>query len=124
MMVVVLGDEEAEVDDGHGLAKARVKGSAGELGLAHPGEAFNDATTDNFEVGENIGDRAIVMASFVGLAIFKIGWMQLGSAGVVIVEAPFPERLEVEKVAGVFLDGPFAVVAPGKDFGRHSADRV
>jgi len=123
-MVVMLGDEETEVDDGHGLAKAGVKRGAGEFGIVHSAEPFNDAVTDNFEVGQNIRDGAIVMAGFVGLAIFKVGGMQLGSARIVIIETLFPERLEIEEVAGVFLDRPFAVTASGKDFGRQSADRI
>jgi hypothetical protein len=53
-MVVVLGHEETEIDDGHGLAQPGVERGAGELGIAHSGEPFNNAATDNFEVGENI----------------------------------------------------------------------
>lgn len=123
-MVVVLGDEETEVDNGHGLAKAWVERGAGELGIAHSGELFDDAGTDNFEVGQNIRDRAVVMAGFVGFAIFKVGGMQLGSADIVIIETLFPERLEIEEVASVFLDRPFAVMASSKDFGRQFADGI
>ena len=62
------------------------------------------------------------MMGFVGLAVFQVGGVKCNSAGGVIVEALLPERLEIEKVAGVFLDRPFAVRLSGEDFGRESAD--
>jgi hypothetical protein len=88
-MVVVLGDEETKVDNGHWLAKSGVKRGASELGRTHSCEPIYDAATDNFKIGENVRDVAVVMAGLVGLAIFEVGRMQLGSTRVVIIETLF-----------------------------------
>lgn len=90
VMVVVLGDEETEIDDGHRLAQARMERGARELGGAHSREPLHDSAADGAEVCENAGDGAIVMSGFVRFAIFEIGGMQLHGASVVIIEAPVP----------------------------------
>jgi hypothetical protein len=58
----------------------------------------------------------------VGFAIFEIGGMKRFGAASVIVEALVPERFEIEKVAGIFLDRPFIVVAFGQSFGSEAVD--
>ena len=76
------------------------------------------------KLGENVRDRAIVMGGLVGLAILEIGRVQVRRSGVVIIEALVPQRFEIEKMSGIFLDRPFAVMLSGKDFGWQSADGI
>jgi hypothetical protein len=90
MMVVVLGDEEAEIDDGHRLAQSRMKPGAGELGGRHPCNSVYDAAAHSSEFGENLRDRTIVVSGLVRLTVLEIGWMELGGAGFVIIEALVP----------------------------------
>jgi hypothetical protein len=122
VMVVVLGHEEAEIDDGHGLAQPRMQRRASELGRAHPRELLHDAAADGAEVREDVGDRTIVVSGVMGLAILEIGWVQLGSARVVIIEPLVPQRFEIEEMAGIFLDRPLALVLSRQHFWRQSAD--
>jgi hypothetical protein len=108
VMVVVLGDEETEVDDGHGLAQARVQRGARKLGGAHPREPFDDSGADGAEVSEDVGNRAVVMGGRVRFAVLKIGGMKLSGAGVIIIEALVPQRFKIEEMSGIFLDRPLA----------------
>ena len=64
------------------------------------------------------------MGGFVGFAVFQVGGMKRAGAGGVIVEALFPERFEIEKVSGVFLDRPFAVALSREDFGREAVNGI
>jgi hypothetical protein len=45
MVVVVLGNEVAEIDDGHGLLETRMEGRAGKFGGRHAGDLFHDGMT-------------------------------------------------------------------------------
>ena len=90
MMLVVLGDEVAEIDDGHGLLETGMEGSAGEFGGRHAGDFFHNGATRGAEVGEDVGDRARVMGGFVGFAVLEVGGMQRFGAAGVIVEALVP----------------------------------
>lgn len=50
-MVVVLGDEETKVDDGHWLLQPRVQCGASELGGAQSREPLDDEATCGGEFG-------------------------------------------------------------------------
>ncbi len=98
-----------------------MEGGTGEVGSGHVREPIDDGVAGGAEVVEDFGDRAIVVGGFVRFSVLEIGGMQLGGAGVVIVETLVPERFEVEEMAGVFLDGPFSVGAVREDFRRQVA---
>ena len=124
VMVVVLGHEEAEIDHGHRLSQPGMERGPAQLGRAHPGEPFHDPAAGGAEAGENVRDGAVVMGGFVRLAILKIGCVQFGSAGVVIIEPLVPERFEIKEMPGIFLDRPFAVSPANQDFGRQSTNGI
>ena len=44
------------------------------------------------------------MGGLVRFAVFQIGWMQLRRAGLVVIKPLVPQRFEIEKVSGIFLD--------------------
>ena len=120
-MVVVLGDKETEIDDGHRLLQPRVQRSAREVGPGHERKPFHDSAAGRAEVRENTRDRAIVMPGFVRLAVLQIGRVQLRRALVVIIEPLLPQRFEVRQVSRIFLDGPLAFAPTREDFERQSA---
>ena len=122
MVIVVLGDEETEIRDGHRLAETRMERGAGELGGSHSSKPVDDSATGGSEVGQDLRDRAIVMGGLVCFAILQIGRVQLGGACVVIIQAQGPQRFEIKKVANIFLDGPLAVALPGQGCTRQSAN--
>ncbi len=64
------------------------------------------------------------MAGFVGFAILEIGGVEIGGAGLIIIEALVPERFEIKKMSGVFLDRPFVAAPARKSFARQPADGI
>jgi hypothetical protein len=120
----MLGHKETEIDDGHRLAKPRMKRGPDELGSAHPGEPVDDAAAHSAEVRENVGNWPIIVGGLVCFPILEIGRVQLGRAGVVIVEALVPQRFQVEEMARIFLDRPLAIAPFGEDFDRQAAHRA
>jgi len=90
MMVVVLGDEVAEVHDGHGLLETRMERGPGMFGGSHSGDSFHNGETGRAEILQDIGNGAVVMGRLVGFTIFKVGGVQSGGAAGVIVEALVP----------------------------------
>src|SRR5688500_8589100 len=91
MMVVVLGDEEAEVNDRHRLPQTGMKGGACKICRSHLREPTDDSPPGGAKFGENLRDRAIVMGSLVRLAVLEIGCVQVGGAGVVIIQSLLPQ---------------------------------
>ena len=53
MMVVVLGDEETEINDGHRLLQTRMQRGSRKLCLAHPCKPVDDAAAGGGEVGKD-----------------------------------------------------------------------
>jgi hypothetical protein len=122
MMVVVLGHEETEVSDRHRLPQARMQGSPRKVGGSHSREPVDDSAARGAKICENLRDRAIVMGGLVCFAILEIGRVQLRGPGVVIIQPQVPQRFEIEKVTGIFLDGPLALAPPGQDLRRQPAN--
>ena len=64
------------------------------------------------------------MGALVRFAILEIGRVQFGGAGVVIIQAQVPQRFEIGKVTGIFLDRPLPFWLPGEHLWRQSANRI
>jgi hypothetical protein len=59
MMIVVLGDEEAQISHCHRLLETGMQSGAGKFGGSHAGDLFDDGETGFAEGGENFGDRRL-----------------------------------------------------------------
>lgn len=90
MMVVMLGDEETEIDDGHRLLQARMQRRAHQFRWAHASEPVDDSAADRSKFGENFRDRPIVMSGLVRFSILKVRRMEFLRPGVVIIESLIP----------------------------------
>ena len=108
MVVVVLRDEEGLVDDPHRHLQARMEAGADDLLLAELLEPGHVLRALGPEALEDVRDRALVVTRLVRLLVREVRRGQRGGAGERLLEAGEPERLEVEQVACVLLQGPFS----------------
>ena len=54
MMIVVLGNEETKIDDGHRLLQARMERSAGEVGGSHSREPVDNSAPGGAKLREDL----------------------------------------------------------------------
>jgi len=63
------------------------------------------------------------VAGFVRPAVLEVRSAQRHRAVAEVIEPEVPQRFEIEKVPGIFLDGPLAVLATRQECVRHFAHR-
>ena len=117
VMVVVLGHEEAEIDHRHRLLQAWMKRHARQRRRVHRLEPKQDGGPGAPEGVEQIRKRPLVVARLMSLAVVEVGGAEDRRAAIEVLEALFPQRLEVEQVAGMLLNRP-AAAGPVHEHGR------
>jgi hypothetical protein len=116
--VVVFRLKEDHVHQSHWDLKARVPGCTLEdLGL-EPIETVNQTHPLFTKPAQNRFDSNLIVTGVISLAIGHVRRMQFGGSGEILIESLGDQRLEVEQVAGVFLNRPPLAFFTLQDFGR------
>ena len=110
MMVVVLGNEETQVDNGHRLLEARVKRLHGELISRKGLEPPNEVRATLGKLPNDVRDDSLVVIRDPGGPVLQICWTQSQLSPQQVLDPTEPQRFEIGQVPGVFCNGPRLVV--------------
>src|SRR5688500_6570783 len=116
MVVVVLGFEEYEIHEPHRNVQTRMNRAASEHFRV---EAFESVYDFAPALAKRSRDRRcgnVVVVCLAGCFVGDVGGVQDVYAGDVLLDSIKCQSVEIEKVSGVFLDGPAAVVTTGQSF--------
>ena len=100
-MIIMLGHEEAEIDDRHRLAETRMPGGSFELVDRQALERRHQHPALPPELGQQDAERARVVARLVRLAVLEIGRRQLVGP---VEQFAEPSRSQRFEIALVFRD--------------------
>jgi len=111
VVVVVLGDEEGVVDQVHRHAQARMEGRVRQRAVIHRLQPADERRPGLTEAGQQRGQGLAIVVGLMGPAVGEVSRGHLRLTGQEVLHPLPPQRLKVQQVPGVFLDGPGAAGA-------------
>ena len=124
VMVVVLGDEETEIHDGHRLIEARMARHARQLRRRPAGQPIDDFRSCSAKCVDQIARVSIVVPGIVRPAVLEVGRVEHLAPLLEVVQPACPEILEVEQMPGMFLRGPAPVGLVDPDGPGHAVEQA
>ena len=96
VVIIVLGDEETQVDDGHWLLKTRVQRGAREFLRVHARQSLQDGSSCGAEVGQNGRYWPVIVTRLVRLSVLEISRAECCRALIEIIKSLIPQWLEIK----------------------------